>query len=184
MVAWTEDRVDDLRDMVQNDVPYDIIAEKLETTVGSVCGKVARLGIGKGITKGSIKPASRRPTYGGGGRPPNHDYDEVIDLQADEARRPSITVSWDDAGEHHCKFIVGDSRRARVCAHHRVPGLPYCEHHATRCLSNRILCTPDQLVQKTKAFSRTVSSIYAGNTLRNRACTDPLDVDRFLEAYA
>ncbi len=114
---------------------YDEIADRLETTVGAVCGKVSREGIGRG------KLSSHETSAFIGSRPAVVEKDDVDPLflaimaaQAEEAeRRGAITLALEDAEDHHCSYVIGDPSRRRVCGVARLPGLSYCQEHADRC---------------------------------------------------
>lgn len=44
---------------------------------------------------------------------------------------PPLVASVADLESHHCRWIPGEPTGG-LCGRHKLPGLPYCEHHAKR----------------------------------------------------
>lgn len=127
--------VDTLTKYVHMRVPYPDIAKRMGTTTGAICGKVHRLGIGKGprnpdrLYLRATKPAKAQMV-------PDAAYFEIMERQEEEAEaRQGLTVMLDTSEDHHCRYIIGDPTKRQMCGARRHAGTPYCEEHAALCLS-------------------------------------------------
>lgn len=152
-MSWTEERVELLKRYWADGHTASEIAAKLGgTTRNAVIGKVHRLGLG-----GRRKEISR---IGGGkgnkhlpGRAPQHSpphnkktrhrldasTHQTTDLDAinqefDKNRLAQGALTIAQLDRHHCRFPIGDPSTPdlRYCGADRLPGLPYCQHHADR----------------------------------------------------
>ncbi len=126
--------VDELKRMVDLGIPYPDIAQRLGITVGSVCGKVHRLGIGKGPPKPDrlfIRPKSKQPPT-----EPDAAFFEIMERQqAEVAYRGNATIALEALEDHHCRYVIGEPADGRLCGVKRHDGTPYCEDHARGCYS-------------------------------------------------
>ena len=125
-----ETNVNELRRMVELDIRYPEIARRLKTSLGSVCAKVHRLGIGKGprIPQSSYhKPLSCKAFE------TDPDHAKVMARQAAEAKAfAGRTVALEDCGERGCHYVIGDPTKRQVCGQPRTRGC-YCAEHAQVC---------------------------------------------------
>lgn len=120
---------------VKMGVPYPDIANRLGTSVGAVCGKVHRMGIGRGPRKPDrLYLKAKRPR-----NPqltPDAAYFEIMERQEKEAQaRQGLTVTLDTSEDHHCRYVIGDPTKRQLCGAQRIAGTPYCQEHAALCLS-------------------------------------------------
>jgi hypothetical protein len=132
---WHDGRVTMLETLVSKRIPYPIVAKKLGTTVGSVCGKVHRMGIGLGPQQPRIIK-QRRTLPGGGAFEPDPEFAATMArMEAETAARLEAgdTVALADLENHHCRYSIGEPAHGRCCGYRRVPGSSYCDEHALRC---------------------------------------------------
>lgn len=124
--TWTGERVEALTELVRQRIPYPEISERLQISLGAICGKVYRLGIGHG---GEME-RRRQVTIA----PPTGEYADVLRRQAFEASYRTRYVTLEDLEAHHCRFVLGEPNEQRYCGATRVPGLSYCDEHRRRCV--------------------------------------------------
>jgi hypothetical protein len=125
-----EHNVNELRRLVELDVHYPDIARKLKTTVGSVCAKVHRLGIGKGqrVPQPSLY---YRPATAKFATDPN--YPKIMARQETEAAEfEGRTVALEDCHDKGCHYVIGDPTKRQVCGRPRARG-HFCAQHAKVC---------------------------------------------------
>lgn len=133
-----ENREDRLRHRIRSGMKYEDIAVDLGTSLGSVCAKADRLGIGRGqppqpfFWHGKPTSEAKEPTDGV--------YQEIEARQKAEAEfRDGLTISLVDSDDHHCRFVIGDPAKGRICGVRRKPGSFYCKEHHARCASSHPL---------------------------------------------
>lgn len=124
--------VDTLRTMVALDIPYPDIATKLGTSVGSICAKVHRLGIGKGPrapnSRSFLRPVGRAFES-------DPDHERVMARQAaEEITYAGRTTPLEDCDDCGCRYVIGDPSKRQVCGQPRTRGA-YCVDHAKVCFS-------------------------------------------------
>ncbi len=125
--------VDNLKSWINLGVPYPDIAQRLGTTVGAVCGKVHRLKIGKGpkYPDRLYLKAKKGPDT-----TPSIEHLRILRRQAEEAvAREGTTIALESAEDCHCRYVIGDPMQRRICGAPRLEGAPYCQEHATLCMS-------------------------------------------------
>ena len=115
--AWTAQRV-----------PYEEQARRLGRTLGSVCGKVDRMGIGLGLCDDQ-RSRQESPCWA----EPDAAHHSILHRQEMEADARTDTVALADLEDKHCRFVLGDPAKARCCGHKRVPGKSYCNAHVALC---------------------------------------------------
>ena len=150
-MAWTDDRVELLKKLWSEGLSASQIAGRLgDVTRNAVIGKVHRLGLSGRATTSRMKshrPRARAASAKRAARPRQQaignpalralyqpDAEPFVPA-ADElviplAERKTIQTLV----ESSCKWPIGDQqlRDFHFCGKNRVPGLPYCEHHARR----------------------------------------------------
>lgn len=123
---WTGEKVDVLKALVGRRVDYDKIAAELQTTVGAVCGKVHRLGIGKGHMPQAKQPIGQAQIND------DAEHKRVMAAQEIEAQlRTGVPLA--ELADHNCRFVLGEPREHRYCGRERRIGTPYCDDHHDRC---------------------------------------------------
>ncbi len=125
--------IDELKRYVDLGIPYPSIAQRMGTTVGSICGKVHRLKIGKGpkYPDRLYLKAKRGPDT-----TPSIEHLRILKRQAIEAAaREGTTIALESADDCHCRYVIGDPAQRRICGAPRLEGTPYCQEHATLCMS-------------------------------------------------
>lgn len=143
---WQADNaVNELKRMVDLRIPYPDIGRRFGVSTGAVCGKVNRLGIGKGPHKPDRlfmrAKKSAKPTL-----VPDAAHFEIMERQEGEAqRRQGTTIILEASEDHHCRYVIGDPTRRQLCGVRRYSGSPYCEEHARLCSSQVAPTTRDTL---------------------------------------
>lgn len=151
-MAWTDERVDMLKKLWSEGLSASQIAGRLGgVTRNAVIGKVHRLGLSGRATTSRMKTHRPRARIAGAqkrqvksrfaqsGNPAvralYHPEAEPFMPQAEElviplAERKSIQT----LSESSCRWPIGDPQHSEFhfCGKGKVPGLPYCEHHARR----------------------------------------------------
>ncbi len=152
-MSWNDERVDLLKKLWSEGLSASQIAGRLGgVTRNAVIGKVHRLGLSGRATTSRIKslrPRSRVPAapkrqpargrFATNGNPavralyepssePFHPAEDELVIPV--AERKSIQT----LSENCCRWPIGDpqSPEFHFCGKNKVPGLPYCEHHARR----------------------------------------------------
>lgn len=111
-------------------------------TRSALCGKRLRMGLptrhGRQVHK---RPAAMAPPERTKQRRPVGDLptspieDPPIEAQAYDARRTQAgLLSVAELENHHCRWPIGNTHGTGLifCGADKVPGLPYCRHHAGR----------------------------------------------------
>ncbi len=147
-MAWTEERIEQLKTLWKEGLSASQIARRLGgTTRNAVIGKVHRIGLSGRVVpvvrrtfskprRRIVKPAAPqrivaaftprvrlRPDFPTEPLPlPVDDY-----YVAPERRKGVLELTADD-----CRWPIGDPQQPdfHFCGGVRVPGLPYCAHHA------------------------------------------------------
>ena len=145
-MAWTEDRVEMLKQLWTDGLSASQIARKMGgVTRNAVIGKVHRLGLsGRAtparvstarVSAGSTRARPSTPSLSGNNRFRSHDLDEIKDqvipepiLSAEE--RASVL----HLTEHTCKWPSGDpgTTEFHFCGARSKSGSPYCTTHAVQ----------------------------------------------------
>jgi GcrA cell cycle regulator len=146
---WTEERFDALKAMRAEGVKVDVMAARLETTRGSVIGKLHRAGLCEPARnlrkpKGShraplVKTPATEPA-------PAPRAERAIDLLLDQATVAALsspvadhvsdvrhaTLTLVDLKPSSCRWVCNDPRDgALYCGAKAIPGKAWCrEHHA------------------------------------------------------
>lgn len=139
----TQDRETRLQQKIRSGMKYEDIAAELGTSLGSICAKANRLGINRGGPEcGRGRGQPPQPFFWHGKpvsearEPADGVYLEIEARQKAEADfRGSVTVSLVDSDDHHCRFVIGDPTKGRICGVRRKPGSFYCKEHHARCTS-------------------------------------------------
>lgn len=151
-MGWTDERVELLKKLWSDGLSASQIAGRIGgVTRNAVIGKVHRLGLsGRSPTtrqpstraRGHIRSGRRIPTkpkfvsnanqtiralYHGDAEPYTSDFEEI---EIPIAERKTLQ----DLTEASCRWPIGDPQTAEFhfCNGTKLPGLPYCEHHARR----------------------------------------------------
>ncbi len=152
-MAWTDERVDLLKKLWTEGLSASQIANRLGgVTRNAVIGKVHRLGLSGRATTSRVKPvrarkrvaktstkmlknkynsasgANMKPAFDVSGatkESTTHQYQELF--IPPEERKTILTLK-----ENNCRWPIGDptDEDFHFCGKTRVPGSPYCEHHA------------------------------------------------------
>lgn len=164
-----EDREPRLQHLVELKVPYPDIAGRLGTSTGAICGKVSRMGIGKGpLAKPTfVKPAVRTPVA----LEADSDHAHIIARQQAEASTRH-GVQLEDLEEHHCRFVLGEPAEMRFCGAPKArwegkKRSAYCPFHDKRCRSIVGVDTRDRIAAAVPATVR------AGFAQRHNNWTPP-----------
>lgn len=149
-MSWTDERVELLKKLWSEGLSASQIAGRLgSVTRNAVIGKVHRLGLSGRATTTRIKPARTRraatapkrskPAFKQQGNPAFRSLyqgDGEPFMPAAEAFEIPLAErkSLQDLTESSCRWPIGDPQHAdfHFCNQNKVPGLPYCEHHARR----------------------------------------------------
>lgn len=142
--AWTDDRVEKLKAMVEQGASAGEIEAALDCGISrnAVIGKVHRLKLAFKNGRGASPGKPHRPRAAVPSRPPLFDVRlpasdvspitaaiEPIQIVAVEASAGG--VDHDGLKPHHCRWPSGDPRSPdfRYCGVHHIEGKPYCAHH-------------------------------------------------------
>jgi len=152
-MAWTDERVELLKRLWSEGLSASQIAGRLGgVTRNAVIGKVHRLGLSGRATTSRIKSHRPRARIANAAkrqaRParfPTNGNPTVRALYTPEAEpfTPSVEELVIPVNERKtiqtltgscCRWPIGDPQHAEFhfCGREKVPGLPYCEHHARR----------------------------------------------------
>jgi GcrA cell cycle regulator len=148
-MSWTDERVELLKKLWSEGLSASQIAGRLgSVTRNAVIGKVHRLGLSGRATTTRIKssrprrapaPKRPRPQFKQPGNPAFRSlYQGEAEVYQPPAEEMEIPVgerkSLQDLTESSCRWPIGDPQMAdfHFCNKKKVPGLPYCEHHARR----------------------------------------------------
>jgi len=151
-MAWTDERVEMLKKLWSEGLSASQIAGRLGgVTRNAVIGKVHRLGLSGRATTSRIKShrprarlpaAQKRPAKSRFAQSGNPALRALYQPEAEPfmpsaeelviplAERKSIQTLT----ECSCRWPIGDPQHPEFhfCGRKKVPGLPYCEHHARR----------------------------------------------------
>jgi len=144
IMSWTDERINTLKRLWARGESASLIAATLgSVTRNAIIGKVHRLGLSGRATM-SRDNKSRRQARARRKDPrpvqPTKTRAAVASLFSTPDPLPpqQVTdvarVSLVDIGDHQCRWGVGDPKHANFgfCGADKVPGLPYCSHHARR----------------------------------------------------
>jgi GcrA cell cycle regulator len=157
-ITWSDDRVESLKKLWGEGLSAGRIAHRLGgISRSAVIGKVHRLGLSE--RKGSansrrtahLRPARKRvlhPKSIGARRSTFAEYLAAVQSSRTSMPQPvetdTVRVAFAqldaDRPHQHCRWPVGDPKQPGFgfCGCAQVPGLPYCEQHASRAYQ-----TPD-----------------------------------------
>ena len=153
-IGWTEERTELAVKLWAEGLSASQIARKIgDVTRNAVIGKIHRLGLsGRARHTRSASPYQRKPRRAprarcrkNDGAPrsiPKHVCRPSPEPSPERQPTDVARVSFAELEKHHCQFPCGDpkSEDFGFCGHKRVPGLPYCAHHAQRTMPG-IECT-------------------------------------------
>ncbi|HEX4893138.1 MAG TPA: GcrA family cell cycle regulator [Hyphomicrobiaceae bacterium] len=150
-MSWNDERVELLKKLWAEGLSASQIATRIgAVTRNAVIGKVHRLGLSGRATTSRVKthrPRTRPATVKRVAKPKfasvgNTALQRLYQAEAEpyvpQAEELEIPVnerkSIQTLGESHCRWPIGDPQEAEFhfCGRNKVPGLPYCEHHARR----------------------------------------------------
>ena len=114
--------------LIESRVPYPEIARRCGISVGAVCGKANRLGIGKGCKE--AQQARRTSTSVA---PPDSINIQILEAQEQEAAQRQDFVLLEDLEDGHCQFVLGDPVHGKHCGRKQANGSVYCPEHKSRC---------------------------------------------------
>ena len=151
-LTWTKERIELLTKLWTEGLSASQIAAELggDVSRNAVISKAHRLGISRGVVKGTSTPRPRKP------RPPEPSASAEPTAQKDPApvprtasqqpaRQPEVTavpvevvvppsegVTIMELREFMCRWPLGDPTTPafRYCGTQAIMGLPYCAHHA------------------------------------------------------
>lgn len=140
MSFWTVDKVEQLRRLVAEGVPYGQIGNKLGCNRNAAIGKAHRLGLteyrgNKPMTKPkrtrAMKPKSA-PVEAKWHPKPERVKEPVLDVSLDDVEFKPLCVEYAALQSHHCRWPLDDGK---ICGHDRTEGHGfYCEHHYFKSL--------------------------------------------------
>lgn len=166
-MSWTDDRVELLKKLWSEGLSASQIAGRLGgVTRNAVIGKVHRLGLSGRATTTRMKPTRarrapavakrQRPAFKQQGNPAFRSlYQGEVEAYQPPAEEFEIPVDerkgLQDLTENDCRWPIGDPQMSdfHFCNRSKVPGLPYCEHHARRAFQ------PPQARRKDKSGGET-----------------------------
>jgi GcrA cell cycle regulator len=152
MSEWTDARVELLKKLWAEGLSASQVASQIGgITRNAVIGKVTRLGLAARKTTSRVyyrtaRPRKQRPLMvkvptGRMQDKGNAAFRALLaaapgyvepaeDIVIPLAERKTL----DQLEDHHCRWPMGDPRKSdfHFCAKEKVPGLPYCGHHARR----------------------------------------------------
>jgi GcrA cell cycle regulator len=153
-MGWTDERVEQLKKLWAEGLSASQIAGRLGgVTRNAVIGKVHRLGLSGRATTSRMKSHRARPRtvaanpakravksrFGTVGNPALRAlYSPEAEAYVPPAEEIDIPISERKTlqmlTESSCRWPIGDPQTSdfHFCNHQKVPGLPYCEHHARR----------------------------------------------------
>lgn len=190
-MAWTDERVELLKRLWSEGLSASQIAGRLGgVTRNAVIGKVHRLGLSGRATTSRIKshrprprlanaakrqarpsnrfPASGNPTvralYTPDSEPFTPSVEELVIPMNERKTIQTLTGSC-------CRWPIGDPQLAEFhfCGRDKVPGLPYCEHHARRAFQ------PPQPRRREREHVETVRIASARNEAPAETEPEPTD---------
>jgi GcrA cell cycle regulator len=183
-MSWTDERVELLKKYWGEGLSASQIAGRLGgVTRNAVIGKVHRLGLSGRATTTRLKssrPRTRTSTakriaksrFAKPGNPALQSlYQDaepyaspVEDIEIPLAERKSLQ----DLAENDCRWPIGDPQTSEFhfCNRHKVPGLPYCEHHSRRAFQ------PPQARRRTRSGGNAAKPVTA---LPARTDTEKVD---------
>ena len=151
-MAWTEERVEQLKKLWTEGLSASQIAKRLgDVTRNAVIGKVHRLGLEprakpqrKNIAMGQLDGNVISVSYSGNlayketpiddiGYDKNHEIIQPNIHSLDESS-DQFSVTILNLTENHCKWPQGDpgTEDFHFCGHQPLAGKPYCEQHAKK----------------------------------------------------
>ena len=151
-MAWTEERVEQLKKLWTEGLSASQIAKRLgDVTRNAVIGKVHRLGLEprakpqrKNIATGQLDGNVISVSYSGNlayketpiddiGYDKNHEIIQPNIHSLDESS-DQFSVTILNLTENHCKWPQGDpgTEDFHFCGHQPLAGKPYCEQHAKK----------------------------------------------------
>lgn len=146
-MSWDQDRVEKLEKLWQEGLSASIIAARLgNTTRNAVIGKLHRLGL-----TGPMHSCPRVARRGGRGRVARapklkpwaaceRKSAKLFESAEPFTPGPELVIPLNERKsllqleDNDCRWPIGDPVEAdfHFCGRHKVPGLPYCEHHCRR----------------------------------------------------
>lgn len=187
-MGWTDERVEQLKKLWAEGLSASQIAGRLGgVTRNAVIGKVHRLGLSGRATTSRMKSHRARPRaasatppkravrsrFGSVGNPIVHalfrpDAEAYVvpveELEIPLAERKTIQMLT----ESSCRWPIGDPQTPdfHFCNRTKIPGLPYCEHHARRAFQ------PPQPRRREREAERPVLPVF---TPAPQPAKDPVD---------
>ena len=151
-MAWTEERVEQLKKLWTEGLSASQIAKRLgDVTRNAVIGKVHRLGLEpraepqrKNIAVGQLDGSILSVSYSGNlafKETPVDDIEYTKNHDILQSNIHSLDQSSDQFAvtilnltENHCKWPQGDpgTEDFHFCGHQPLSGMPYCEDHAKK----------------------------------------------------
>ncbi len=155
-MAWTDERVDLLKKLWTEGLSASQIANRLGgVTRNAVIGKVHRLGLSGRATTSRVKPVRPRKRIAKTNSSKlvrNNKYTTTSGVNAKQALEPRSAMQNEVVSRHYeelfippeerktiltlkennCRWPIGDptDEDFHFCGKTRVPGSPYCDHHA------------------------------------------------------
>ncbi len=156
-MAWTDERVDLLKKLWTEGLSASQIANRLGgVTRNAVIGKVHRLGLSGRATTSRVKPVRPRKRVAKTNSSKlvrsNNKYTTTTSVNAKQALEPRSAMQNEVVSRHYeelfipleerktiltlkennCRWPIGDptDEDFHFCGKTRVPGSPYCDHHA------------------------------------------------------
>lgn len=158
---WTEERVEQLKKLVLDEIPYRKIAKQMGCKNGAISGKVDRLARKGEIqapgrdasraraSKPKIVPPKRLPTTKSSTATSGAKINRLPQQQnasaeimaesrsrviaLDAARDRSTLTSFVELEDIHCRYPYGEPSVVGYCGHDKVPGKSWCPEHLALC---------------------------------------------------
>lgn len=143
MWAWTEDKIEAMRGLIQQGMSSSQIARAIGApSKNSVVSKVHRLNkfdptiaLVRRTKKKTINHAKKKkqPSEGLFCIKKWKGDDKQFELPLDPNAPVSKNISLIDLEKEHCRFPHGDGKNITFCGHTKKKGSSYCAYHANLC---------------------------------------------------
>ncbi len=137
--TWSGERTDLLKALIAKRIPYSEISRRTGLSLGAICGKASRLGIGPGCATLNQRHNYQAPSKFTADRE-HFVITAAMEAEAREWRGKKIAGA--DLEDDHCRFVLGDPAQGWHCGSPRVPGKSYCRTHSERCSRRSIYQEP------------------------------------------
>jgi hypothetical protein len=130
---WTPEKDSELSRLWMAGKPMPYIASEMGVSVGSVAGRLNRLGLYKTGDRAKPDAKPRAPKKSKPWSERKHQYDRRKPVIAIEPAPVPLNLTFAQLEKNDCRFVVTDDHPMLFCGHEKAEGSSYCPHHHHVC---------------------------------------------------